>query len=282
MHVNVDDLLVPELRKLLGLGCAALQRDYHGISAQLYDSVQGGDRDVEYYLRTIGPTPATILELGSGTGRVAIPLAQSGHTVYALDNSPDMHQILCGKVPASLRHRVVQVDADMRAFSLGLLFDFVILGLNTVFALVEAEGRRGCFRSVSRHLRPDGKFILDFSIPSACLMSNKSGRYDLSVYQESPGQGHVVLTYNRYEAKRQLSILNFLILEVVDSKITAAYVTPAAEYYPSVGETRLLIESAGMEVTETLGDYDGRPFSDTGEGHDVIMIARLKSAEPAG
>ncbi|HSW11034.1 MAG TPA: class I SAM-dependent methyltransferase [Bacillota bacterium] len=282
MHVNVDDLLVPELRKLLGLGCAALQPDYHGVSAQLYDSIQGGDRDVEYYLRTIGPTPATVLELGSGTGRVAIPLAQSGHNVYALDNSPDMHQILCGKVPASLRHRVVQVDADMRAFSLGLLFDFVILGLNTVFALVEEEGRRACFRSVSRHLRPDGKFILDFSIPSAYLMSNKSGRYDLSVYQESPGQGHVVLTYNRYEANRQLSILNFLILEVIDSKITAAYVTPATEYYPSVGETRLLIESAGMEVTETLGDYDGRPFSDTGEGHDVIMIARLKSAEPAG
>ena len=122
----------------------------------------------------------------------------------------------------------------------------------------------------------------DFSIPSVSLISNKSGRYDLSVYQESSTQGHVVLTYNRYEAKRQLSILNFLTLEVVDSKITAAYVTPAGEYYPSVGEIRLLIEAAGMEVTETLGDYDGRPFSDTGEGRDVIMIAGLKSAEPAG
>lgn len=282
MRVNVDQLLQPELVKLLALGGAELQRDYHGINARLYDSVQGGARDVEYYLRTIGPAPATILELGTGTGRVAIPLAESGHTVYALDNSPDMHQVLRGKVPASLRDRVVQVEGDMRDFSLGMLFDFVILGLNTVFALVDDESRRGCFRSVSRHLKPYGKFILDFMLPSASLMSNKKGSYDLSVYQESPNRACVVLTYNRYEARRQLSVLNFLTLEVVDGKISGAYVTPAAEYYPSVGEIRLLIESVGMEVAQILGDYDGHPFSDTGKGCDVIMVARLKSPKQTG
>ena len=279
MRMNVDELLQPELVKLVALGGAELQRDYHGINARLYDSVQGGARDVEYYVRTIGPAPATVLELGSGTGRVAIPLAESGHTVYALDNSPDMHQVLRGKVPASLRDRVVQVEGDMRDFSLGMLFDFVLLGLNTVFALVEAEGRRDCFRSVSRHLKPDGKFILDFSLPSASLKSNKKGSYDLSVYQESPNRACVVLTYERYEAKRQLSILNFLTLEVTDGKISRAYVTPAAEYHPSVAEIQLLIEGVGMEIAETLGDYDGRPFSDTGKGGDVIMVARLKSPE---
>lgn len=282
MRMNVDELLQPELVKLVALGGAELQRDYHGINARLYDSVQGGARDVEYYVRTIGPAPATVLELGSGTGRVAIPLAESGHTVYALDNSPDMHQVLRGKVPASLRDRIAQVEGDMRDFSLGMLFDFILLGLNTVFALVEAEDRRDCFRSVSRHLKPDGKFILDFSLPSASLKSNKKGSYDLSVYQESPNRACVVLTYERYEAKRQLSILNFLTLEVADGKISRAYVTPAAEYYPSVGEIQLLIEGVGMEIAETLGDYDGRPFSDTGKGGDVIMVARLKSPEWTG
>jgi len=279
MHMNVDELLQPQLMKLVALGGAELQRDYHGINARLYDSVQGGARDVEYYLRTIGPAPATVLELGSGTGRVAIPLAESGHTVYALDNSPDMHQVLRGKVPASLRDRIAQVEGDMRDFSLGMLFDFILLGLNTVFALVEAEDRRDCFRSVSRHLKPDGKFILDFSLPSASLKANKKGSYELSVYQESPNRACVVLTYERYEAKQQLSILNFLTLEVADGKISRAYVTPAAEYYTSVAEIQLMIEGVGMEIAETLGDYDGRPFSDTGKGGDVIMVARLKSPE---
>jgi len=272
----MDELLQPDLARLLALGWAELQKDYHGINARLYDSVQGGSRDVEYYLKTIGPRPAMVLELGSGTGRVAIPLAEAGHTVYALDNSPDMHQVLRSKTPASLQNTIVQVEADMRGFALGRRFDFVLLGLNTVFALIEDESRRGCFRSVSRHLKPDGRFILDFMLPSTSLMSNEKGSYELSVYEVTPGRGDVVITYNRYDPGRRLSVLNFLTLEIVDDKISGAYVTPAEEYYASVDEIRLAIESAGMEVTETLGSYDGRPFSDTGQGGDVIMVVRLR------
>jgi len=272
----MDELLQPELARLLALGWAELQRDYQGINARLYDSVQGGSRDVEYYLRTIGYGPATVLELGSGTGRVAIPLAEAGHTVYALDNSPDMHQVLRSKTPASLQNRLVQVEADMRGFALEMRFDFVLLGLNTVFALVDEASRLGCFRSVGRHLKPDGRFILDFMLPSASLKSNKDGSLELSVYQESPSRGHVIVTYNRYEPERRLSVLNFLTMEVIDGKIGRTYVTPAAEYYPSVSEMQSALESAGMEVEQVLGDYDSRSFSDTAEDGDVIMVARLR------
>jgi len=279
MSVNVDDLLQPELLKLLALGAAELHKDYHGINARLYDSVQGGTRDVEYYLRTIGTCPATILELGSGTGRVAIPLAEAGHTVHALDNSPDMHEILRGKVPAPVSDRIVQVEADMRDFALDMLFDYVVLGLNTVFALLDEESRRDCFRSVARHLKRDGKFILDFMLPSASLVSNKDGSYELSVYRESPDRGHAVVTYSRYDADRRLSVLNFFTMEISDGKLSRAYVTPAVEYYPTVDEIQSLIQEAGMEVVHTLGDYDDTPFSDTSDGGDVIMVARLRSPE---
>ncbi len=277
--MNVDEFLQPELVKLLALGAAELHADYHGINARLYDSVQGGDRDVEYYLRTIGDRPASVLELGSGTGRVTIPLAEAGHTVYALDNSPDMHDILRGKVPAHLRDRIVQVEADMRDFCLDMAFNFVLLGLNTVFSLVDHESRRDCFHSVSRHLKPEGRFILYFMYPSPELVSNKDGMYDLSVYQESQDGGHAVVTYSRYEAARRLSILNFLTLEIADGRLCRAFVTPALEYYPPVDEIRLLIQEAGMEVLETLSDYDGTPFSDSGEGGDVIMVARPRSPD---
>jgi len=273
--MNVNDLLQPELAQLLRLGCAQLQSDYRGVNARLYDFIQGGTRDIEYCLRTIGPAPATVLELGSGTGRLAIPLAEAGHKVYALDSSPDMHRMLLEKTPESLRHRLVPVESDMCSFSLGVLFDIVILGLNTVFSLVDDQDRRACFDSVRGHLKPNGRFMLDFSVPSVSMVSNKSGKYSLSVHEESARRASVVLTYNRYDIKRQLSILNFLTMEIVDGRIARAYVTPAAEYYPSPGEMRLLVENAGMRVTETFGDYDGRPFLDTGEGRDVIMIAEL-------
>ncbi len=276
MDVNVDEPLQPELVKLLALGCAHLQRDYHGVNARLYDAVQGGLRDVEYYLRTIPSAPAMVLELGSGTGRIAIPLAEAGHIVYALDSSPDMHRGLRDKVPSRLSNRVVPVEADMRDFVLEARFDYVILGLNTVFALLAEGSRRDCFRSVSRHLKPKGRFVLDFMLPSASLKSNREGSYELSMHQEGPGRGYVILTFSRYEEERRLSVLNFLTLEMVDNRISGAFVTPAAEYYPTVNEIRLLIESAGMEVVEILGGYEGQPFSETGDGGDVIMVARLR------
>jgi SAM-dependent methyltransferase len=272
--MDTMQLLQPEIAKLLALGCAQLVPDCAGINARLYDSIQGGTRDVEYYLRKIGPTPATVLELGSGTGRIAIPLAQAGHTVYALDSSPDMHRLLRSKVPDRLRSRVVNVEATMCAFSLDASFDCIILGLNTVFALVEAQERSACFRAVRQHLKANGQFIVDFSVPSASLLSNKDGKYSLSVSGNSPNETHAVLTYNRYDAERQLSILNFLTMEVVDAKVSALYVTSAAEYYPSPAEMQMLIEDAGMQVTEILGDYDGHPFLEAGERRDVIMVAR--------
>lgn len=81
-------------------------------------------------------------------------------------------------------------------------------------------------------------------------------------------------TGSRYEEERRLSVLNFLTLEVDDDRICGAFVTPAAEYYPTVNETRLLIEGAGMEIVEIPDGYEGQPFSETADSGDVIMVAR--------
>ena len=167
--MEVNELLQPELTQLVALGCAELQKDYHGVSARIYDSIQGGGRDIAFYLNAVGPTPATILELGSGTGRVAISLAQAGHTVYALDSSPDMHRLLREKTPEPVQHRLVHVEADMCEFRLDARFDFVVLALNTVFTLVDEPSRRACLRCVRSHPKPNGRFLVDFTIPTAAV-----------------------------------------------------------------------------------------------------------------
>ena len=63
-------------------------------------------------------------------------------------------------------------------------------------------------------------------------MSNTEGRFDVAVHEQANRSGLLTLTCNRYDAKRQLSVLNFLTLQIRDGMIAGAYLTPATEYYP--------------------------------------------------
>jgi SAM-dependent methyltransferase len=96
-----------------------------------------------------GPT----LDLGAGTGRVALDLARAGHAVVALD--------LDALLLAALRERagglsVETVLADVRDFELGRRFGLVLAPMQTIQLLGGAAGRAGMLRSVLAHLTPGG------------------------------------------------------------------------------------------------------------------------------
>jgi SAM-dependent methyltransferase len=99
-----------------------------------------------------GAGGADVLDLGAGTGRVALHLAERGHRVRALDADPVM--------TATLRERgegtgVEVLEADARDFDLGERFDLVVAPMQLAH-LLDASGRASLFRCVAAHLRPDG------------------------------------------------------------------------------------------------------------------------------
>ena len=97
-----------------------------------------------------------VLDLGAGTGRVALDLAQHGHQVHALDVEPE----LLGELERRAGRLDVTTHAlDARAFDLGhQRFALVIAPMQTVQLLGGADGRASCLRSVRRHLQPGGLF----------------------------------------------------------------------------------------------------------------------------
>jgi len=105
------------------------------------------------------PAPATILELGSGTGRLAAPLADAGYSVVAIDSSAAMlHQSLPG--PDS-------VAADMQTIPLQeSAIDGVLIAYNTLFNLAAPGAQQSCLAEISRVLVDGGLLALDlFSSP---------------------------------------------------------------------------------------------------------------------
>lgn len=269
------ELFNAEFRELAKLRHVRTEADYKDGISDFYDALQDGyQQDVVFFLKKLGKKPLTVLELGGGTGRITIPLAKAGHTVYTLDNSQSMQRVLMSKLDGKLKKLVVPVNAPMTDFSLDARFDRVILGLNTVFYLLKAEDRLACFNRVKAHLKKNGRFIIDLMLPRISDLQNTRGKYDFSVLDGPKNTMRLSLTFTKYDRKRQLQVLNFLSIDLKPDGKAEFFITPSAEYYPSPGEMKLLLTQCGFKIESFCGDYKGTPFEDDATKGDLVITAR--------
>jgi SAM-dependent methyltransferase len=110
-----------------------------------------------------------VLELGCGTGRVLIPLAQDGRIVYGLDNSPAMLDFLRQHIPEELESRIHLLEADMTNFQIDTLFRVAFLPCNT-YSTFDKQGRAAILGRAFRHLKPGGVFAV--SVPNPNLLQS--------------------------------------------------------------------------------------------------------------
>lgn len=129
---------------------------------ETYDaSVPDWPGEIEFYLRLAEQASSNgqaVLELGCGTGRVAIRLAQAGAGVLGLDLSSAMLAIARQKSRGVANMRWVQ--ADMRAFDLGETFGLVIIPGHAFQNILTVEDQLATLESIRRHLHPDGLLVV--------------------------------------------------------------------------------------------------------------------------
>jgi SAM-dependent methyltransferase len=120
-----------------------------------------------------GTGPA--LELGIGTGRIALPLAAAGVEVHGVDASVAMVDRLRAKpggdaIPVTM--------ADFRTFTLETRFRLVYVVFNTFFGLLTQDAQVDCFRAIARHLTDDGVFAMEAFVPdpAGSIVANGSRR----------------------------------------------------------------------------------------------------------
>jgi SAM-dependent methyltransferase len=122
------------------------------------------DADLSLWRELAGAANGPILDLGAGTGRVAVHLAAEGHELVALDTDPDLLAVLAGRAPS-----VVTVQADARNFSLEQRFPLVIAPMQLVHIVGGHAGRVAMLERVAAHLTAGGIFAAALTDPLEAL-----------------------------------------------------------------------------------------------------------------
>ena len=141
--------------------------------SDVYDSVYAYVRqDLPFCVGEAVASGGPVLELGCGTGRVAVAVAEAGVDVVGLDSSPEMLEQARRKA-ASLPDgsgTLTLAHADMRCFELDRLFPLVIVPFRGFLSLLTVEDQTNTLLNVRRHLAPGGRLVFNVFVPDLDML----------------------------------------------------------------------------------------------------------------
>jgi SAM-dependent methyltransferase len=196
-----------------------------------------------------------VLELGIGTGRVALPLAQRGHEVRGVDASEAMVEKLRAKTGGE--HIPVTIG-DFAELDIEEEFSLVYAVFNTFFALHSQEEQVRCFENVARRLRDEGgAFVIEVFVPDMT-------RWDRNQWIEARhvGNDNVVLDAARHDPAEQRVASNHLVVSEAGVKIY-----PVRLRYAWPSELNLMARLAGLRLRERWGGWRREPFTASSTRH---------------
>jgi SAM-dependent methyltransferase len=224
--------------------------------ARLYDPWSlSVTEDVGFYVSEARGVAPPVVELGVGTGRIAVPIAAEGIRVIGVDSSPGMLEVcreaaeLAG-VAGLLDLRLGEVEAPPVDERVGL----VTCPFRSFLHLLDDDARLRALRAARELLVPGGRFVFDVFAPSAEDIADTNARW----LEREPGI---------WERADWDSRARTLTLSVRGTSGETSFVLA----WLSNDEWRALIERAGFQVVGCYGWFDRRPYAG---GEDTIWVAR--------
>ncbi len=244
-------------------------------AARYYDLNPNALADVTFYIDHLPSSNARVLELGCGTGRVSIPLAQSCGFLQGLDLSDAMLQ-LCREKIAKVElgpDRIVVEHGDITDFDLGSSFDLIIAPFRVIQNLETDAQLEGLFRCIHKHLTPEGRCILNVFHPNRpreeLLRTWVTDEEQFAWEVERGGERMTCHDARRRLVEDPLVLYPELIYrrwradEMVDEVVLPI---PMRVFYPD--EFLDMIRSAGFPITGKWGGYAGEPY---GQGNELVV-----------
>jgi len=234
-----------------------------------------GRRDVAFWRRVTAEARGPVLELGCGTGRVAIPLARAGVELVGIDRSAPMlaRAVKRGRALAKHEPNISFVRGDIRALPFGSdRFSMVVAPYGILQSLLAERDLVATLSSVRHVVMSGGLFGIDL-VPDVPNWREYDNRVQFR--GRAAGGVHLTLVESvRQDPRRRLTTFVQTYVERRGRKIREHRFELRFRTL-SVRQMTERLEQAGFVVDAVLGDYQGRPWD---ERSDVwIILARAKS-----
>ena len=208
---------------------------------------------VDFLAELAGPGPA--LELGIGTGRIALPLSRRGVRVHGIELSPAMVAQLQGQPGAA---DIGLTIGDFATVTVGAAFTLVYLVRNTITNLTSQDAQVAVFRNAAAQLQPGGCFVIENYVPELRRLPPGETTH---VFTASPAH----LGFEEYDVAAQIAHSHHY--WVIDGQLKI-FSSPHRYVWPS--ELDLMARLAGLSLRERWSDWNREPF--TGESRSHISV----------
>jgi SAM-dependent methyltransferase len=199
-----------------------------------------------------GLATGRVLELAIGTGRVGLPLAQTGVSVEGIEAS----QAMVDKLRAKPGGDTIQVTiGDMADVAVDGPYQMVFLVFNTLFNLITQQRQVDCFANVARVLEPGGVFVLECFLPDPAA-------YDRGVRTDDVDEESVDFTLTKHDP-----VLQRIAMQHITVDAQGFHLGPTLLRYAWPSELDLMAQLAGLRLRERYGDWARRPFDKTSRSH---------------
>jgi SAM-dependent methyltransferase len=192
------------------------------------------------------------LELGIGTGRIALPLSQRGVHVHGIELSPAMVEQLRAKPGAD---DIGVTIGDFATTKVDGTFTLAYLVFNTITNLTTQDEQVECFRNVATHLEPGGRFVIEVFIP---VLQRLPPGETVRAFTVSPTR----LGFDQYDVATQILLSHHY--SVVDGRLEV-FSAPYRYVWPS--ELDLMARLAGMTLRERWSGWEREPFTSDSTTH---------------
>jgi SAM-dependent methyltransferase len=242
--------------------------------ADLYDSYVNVNLDIPFFIDETSRFDEDILELMCGTGRVSIPLLESGKKLYCVDYSEKMLDVFRKKISGK-NFPVKLIQNDVTLLNLDKEFGLIILPFHSLSEILSADLQFKALQCISKHLNPDGIFICTLQNPTTRLKTADGITRQLGEFILNDNKKMIVSYSNQYNPDTGI-VSGFQLYEIYDNSNTLTDKRILEINFKSISDSEFkkLIKPLDLEIIKTYGDYSKNDFI---ERTSNFLIYKLKN-----
>ena len=237
---------------------------------KLYDAENCDfEPDGPFILKLVKELGGTVLELGCGTGRMTIPLAENGVDIVGLDVVPGMVDLARQK---SEGMPIEWVVADVRTFQLRRKFRLIFESGSVFHHMLTRQDQEAYLARVREHLEDDGRLVLSIFFPKSHNLVSSDEEEEWFTAEHPDGYEIKVTGIDKYDAFRQIKTETAYRRWMDSSGKEMLQVAPLSLRYVFPQEMEALLHYNGFEIVEQYGNFDRSPVID--ESRLITLVCR--------